>query len=80
MSAVPCKSCGFPNGRLTAERRADLYRRMLEAFELWAQFSGLGAGRPTTRTMDYVREHLVLLLADDQGLCVLCVDKVELPR
>lgn len=71
---TPCKSCGFIEGRLTS-RRAEYYRQVLGALDEWQRDSA----RPSTGAIDHARGYVLLLLADDQGLCVLCADKVVLP-
>jgi hypothetical protein len=81
MTPEPCKSCGFVHGRMGA-KRPEYFGRILAAFEAWkrsASLSTIGIGRPTAASIDFVRGYVVMLLADEQGLCVACADHAVLP-
>lgn len=75
MSTDPCKRCGKKHTRLGA-MRPEYFARILRVLNGWRQTAqvAIGLGRPTAATVEYVRSHLMMLLADDQGLCILCVD------
>jgi hypothetical protein len=78
MSAAVCKSCGFAHGLLT-DKRPEYYRQILKALHGWETTAKLGVYPPTAEALELVRGYVHLLIADDQGLCVACADKVVLP-
>lgn len=75
---APCKSCGHAHGRL-GDKRPEYYRRILKALHGWETTARIGLYPPTAEAIEHVRGFLLLLLADDQGLCVVCADQVVLP-
>lgn len=79
LAAAPCKSCGYVHGRLDA-KRPEFYGRVLKALDAWQLSASLGSvGHPPELAVVYVRTTVLMLLADEQGLCVNCVDKAVLP-
>jgi hypothetical protein len=76
--SAPCKSCGHTEGRLSPTRRGTLFR---ELFALLGQWKAMAFGdvAPPLPAIDQAGQKLALILADEQGLCVACADKVVLP-
>lgn len=81
MKPDPCKRCRFVHGRI-GSKRPEYFGRVLSALDAWkrsASLTSIGIGRPTAASIDWVRGYVVMLLADEQGLCVACADKAVLP-
>lgn len=78
---APCKRCGRMHSRI-GEKRPEYFGRVLSALDAWKHNASLdiaSIGRPTAASIELVRGYVVMLLADDQGLCVVCAEHAELP-